>query len=223
MKATLNDLSVYFIAGTQDVAGEPADRVAALLDLLDRALAAGISCFQLREKGTKALQRPDDIRQLAEACLQRCRAHGVPLFINDDVDLALAIGADGVHVGQGDEAIEHVIARCEGKLLIGLTINTLEQAKLASHIDGIDYFGVGAIYATTSKADAKAPAGTGLIGSIRVAGIDKPMVGIGGISTENAAAVRRAGADGVAVISAITQADDVAEVVKRLKISCSNR
>ncbi|MBV7434957.1 thiamine phosphate synthase [Cardiobacteriaceae bacterium TAE3-ERU3] len=216
MKTPLNDLSVYFIAGTQDVVGEPADRVAALLDLLDRALDAGIGCFQLREKGAKALQYPDDIRQLAEACLRRCRAYGVPLFINDDVDLALAIGADGVHVGQGDEAIERVIARCQGKLLIGLTINTLEQAKAASHIDGIDYFGVGAIYATTSKADAKAPAGTGLIEAIRAAGIDKPMVGIGGISMENAAAVRSAGADGVAVISAITQADDVAITVKAL-------
>lgn len=217
MNSTPTDVSVYFIAGTQDIADEPRDRAAALLDKLEEALNAGITCFQLREKGDKALQDPDAIRRLAQACLARCRAKGVALFVNDDVDLALAVGADGVHVGQSDEAIDSVLSRCRGRIKVGLTVNTLKQAQSAARLDGIDYFGVGPIFATTSKADAQAPVGTELIEAIRASGIRQKMVGIGGITMGNAAAVRAAGADGVAVISAITRAADVAATVAALR------
>lgn len=200
-----NSLAIYFIAGTQDVCAPDGDKKLALLHLLSKACKAGITCFQLREKGEYALKNADEITQLAKACQQLCEHNHVPFFINDDVALARRIKADGIHVGQSDTPIEQVIAACRGDLQIGLSLNNLEQAIKADKIDGIDYYGVGPIFSTTSKVDAQTTTGTALIQQIRQAGINKPLVGIGGINTDNAHVVRAAGADGVAVISAIVQ------------------
>lgn len=187
-----------------------------LLALLKHALNAGITCFQLREKGAHALQNPQAIAKLAHDCKALCQQHQVPFFINDDVDLALHTAADGVHVGQSDTPIDEVIARCAGRLRIGLSINTFEQAQAARHIEAIDYFGVGPVFSTQSKADAQATVGTALIQAMRQAGINQPIVGIGGITIHNAHTVRQAGADGVAVISALTQAQNYAVCVQKL-------
>lgn len=189
-----------------------------LLSVLKNALTAGITCFQLREKGVHALQNAQELIALASQCKALCQQHQVPFIINDDVNLALHIKADGVHVGQSDTPITQVIKHCAGTLRIGLSINTLEQAIAANAIAGIDYFGVGPIFPTQSKADAQAVVGTTLIERIRQAGITKPMVGIGGITTQNAHSVRQAGADGVAVISAITQAHNCAHSIRKLAI-----
>lgn len=205
-------LNVYFIAGTQDFHPTGGN----LLHCLESALQQGITCFQLREKGANALQDAAATEALARECQALCRRYRVPFFINDDVALALKIGADGVHVGQEDMPVEEVAARCGGKLVLGLSVNTLEQARHFAAIEGIDYFGVGPIFATRSKADAKAVVGPALLQAIRAAGIDKPLVGIGGITTDNAAEVRQAGADGVAVISAITRAQDIAAAIQQL-------
>lgn len=211
-------LNVYFIAGTQDMPVAQRNPQH-LLSVLKHALNAGITCFQLREKGTHALQNPQAITKLAHDCKTLCQQYKVPFFINDDMDLALNIVANGVHVGQSDTPITEVITRCAGRLLIGLSINTFEQARTANHIKAIDYFGVGPIFSTTSKTDAQASVGTELIQRIRQAGINKPIVGIGGIKTHNAHTIRQAGADGVAVISAITQAQNCAQTVQKLLTS----
>ena len=214
-------LSVYFIAGSQDcrhLAQPPAD---ALLSILEQALKCGISCFQFREKGEYSLQDPQKIRQLAEQCRDLCHHYQVPFVVNDDVDLALSLQADGVHVGQEDRPIQQMIEQCQDKLFLGLSINTLQQAidNRTSHIifNKIDYFGIGPIFATQSKTDAKSTVGLDLIRQIRQQGIDKPLVAIGGISAETALAIRQAGADGVAVISAITQSNNIASTIQQLK------
>lgn len=203
------DLAVYFVAGTQDMLCSSVKPSNQLLLCLESALMAGITCFQLREKGHHSLKNADEVSQLAKDCQQLCQRYHVPFFINDNVTLALDVGADGIHVGQDDMPIEQVIQQCQGRLYIGLSVNTLAQAVAANTLDNIDYLGVGPIFPTTSKADAQAVTGTELIRQIRQAGITKPLVGIGGINTANAYKVRAAGADGVAVISAITQSDDL--------------
>ncbi|MDO5640152.1 MAG: thiamine phosphate synthase [Neisseria sp.] len=217
MNPVANMLNVYFIAGTQDFRHVDGDRSRALLDCLERALQQGISCFQLREKGGQALQDKAQIEALALACRDLCRRHQVPFFINDDVALALQTDADGVHVGQEDMPVQDAVALCRGRLMLGLSVNTLAQAQHFDGMAGIDYFGVGPVFATRSKADAKAVAGPALLAQIRAAGIRKPLVGIGGIHGGNADQVYQAGADGVAVISAIAQAADMAAAIRQLK------
>lgn len=211
-----NNLKVYFIAGSQDcrhLNGDPSDN---LLQILQQALQAGISCFQFREKGKNALQNRKSVVELAKKCQDLCNQYHVPFFINDDIELALQLNADGIHVGQEDRPISQVIEQCQGKLKIGLSINNLQQAKENSEIDGIDYFGVGPIFPTQSKADAKPTVGLNLLKSIRTLGIDKPIVAIGGITAASVAEILQAGADGVAVISAISQAENIDAAIKQL-------
>lgn len=210
-------LSVYFIAGTQDcrhLPGSPSDN---LPNILQRALEAGITCFQFREKGEHSLaQNPTIKRQLALQCQHLCRQFNVPFIINDDVELALAVRADGIHVGQKDTAVEQILSRADYKPIIGLSINTLEQAQINKTRQDIDYFGLGPIFATQSKTDHAPTVGVDFIRQIRSLGVDKPCVAIGGIHEKNAAELRRSGADGVAVISAITRSTDIARTVRNL-------
>lgn len=204
MTISRKDLALYFVAGTQDLKTTEQDRAVVLCELLERALKSGVSCFQLREKGQDSLSDPVEVESLAKRCLTICKCYNVPFIINDDVELALAIGANGIHVGQKDTPITEVIATCADKLSIGLSINTFEQAVTANQLEGVDYFGVGPIFPTTSKADAEPVVGITLVKQIRNAGFDKPLVGIGGINFDNASQVTNAGADGIAMISAIT-------------------
>lgn len=211
-------LSCYFIAGTQDCCHLPGETPEAkLLFALQAALSAGITAFQFREKGANALQNPARIAALAKQCRERCGESGVPFFVNDDVALACAVEADGIHVGQSDTPIEVVRKQCGQPMILGLSVNRLAEAQAACMGNGIAYFGVGPIFATTSKADAQAVTGTALLRQIRAAGIVKPLVAIGGITTANVRDVRAAGADGVAVISALTRSTDWAQTVRQLK------
>lgn len=208
-----NILTQYFVAGTQDV---PANRLLTpqqrLLNVLEQALKQGITCFQLREKGSNSLNdnalknntlnSKEAIKKLAIDCKTLCHKYKVPFFINDDVALALEVKADGIHVGQNDMAITDVINKCKNTMWVGLSINTLAQAQMARAIDGINYYGVGALYPTNSKSDAT-QVGLTLLKNIRKQGITKPIVGIGGINFNNSEQVLKAGADGVAMISAI--------------------
>ncbi|MBC1605842.1 thiamine phosphate synthase [Listeria rocourtiae] len=201
-------LEIYFIAGTQDV---PKDK---LLPILETSLQSGITCYQFREK---ELMNPDEIELLAKACQKLCHEYSVPFFINDDVALALKIGADGIHVGQDDMAILDVIASCAGKMKIGLSVNTLQQAKNATMYEELDYIGVGPIFETSSKADAKPVTGLELLRAIRQSGITLPMVAIGGITSGHIKEIRKAGAQGVAVISAITRSENIVQTVAEFK------
>ncbi len=205
-----------FVAGSQDfyhIKGGKNDRINALLDALELALQSKITAFQFRQKGDLALQDPIEIKQLALECQKRCQKYGTPFIVNDEVQLALELKADGVHVGQEDMAIEEVMTLCKKRLFIGLSVNTLEQALKARHLDGVAYFGVGPIFPTQSKKDKQA-VGVELLKKIKDSGVKKPLIAIGGITMHNASRLREYG--GIAVISAIAQAKDKALAVGKL-------
>ncbi|MFT2607302.1 thiamine phosphate synthase [Helicobacter pylori] len=211
-----NCLKLMFVAGSQDfyhIKGGKNDRINALLDALELALQSKITAFQFRQKGDLALQDPIEIKRLALECQKLCQKYGAPFIVNDEVKLALELKADGVHVGQEDMAIEEVMTLCKKRLFIGLSVNTLEQALKACHLDGVAYLGVGPIFPTQSKKD-KQVVGVELLKKIKDSGVKKSLVAIGGITTHNASKLREYG--GIAVISAITQAKDKALAVGKL-------
>ncbi len=211
-----NCLKLMFVAGSQDfyhIKGGKNDRINALLDALELALQSKITAFQFRQKGDLALQDPIEIKRLALECQKLCQKYGTPFIVNDEVQLALELKADGVHVGQEDMAIEEVMALCKKRLFIGLSVNTLEQALKACHLDGVAYLGVGPIFPTQSKKD-KQVVGVELLKKIKDSGVKKPLVAIGGITMHNASKLREYG--GIAVISAIAQAKDKALAVGKL-------
>lgn len=211
-------LSVYWVAGTPDCRHKSMGTPQAnLLHTLENALRAGISCFQLREKGDNALNNPLHIKSLAQDCQDLCRQFNVPFVLNNDVALALAIGADGVHIGQGDMAAREVLAQSAGRLFVGLSNSSAADLQRSFRLPELAYWAVGAIFHTQSKPDATQNVGLDLLRSARQLGGDKPIVAIGGITADNVASVHAAGADGVAVISAITQAADVVATVRRLR------
>ncbi len=212
-----NCLKLMFVAGSQDfyhIKGGKNDRINALLETLELALQSQITAFQFRQKGDLALQDPTQIKQLALECQKLCQKYGTPFIVNDEAKLALELKADGVHVGQEDMAIEEVVTLCKKHLFIGLSVNTLEQALKACHLDHIAYLGVGPIFPTPSKKDAKQVVGVELLKKIRDSGVKKPLIAIGGITMHNASKLREYG--GIAVISAITQARDKALVIGKL-------
>ncbi len=206
-----------FVAGSQDfyhIKGGKNDRINALLDTLELALQSQITAFQFRQKGDLALQDPTQIKQLALECQKLCKKYGTPFIVNDETQLALELKADGVHVGQEDMAIEEIVTLCKKYLFIGLSVNTLEQALKACHLDHIAYLGVGPIFPTPSKKDAKEVVGVELLKKIQDSGVKKPLIAIGGITMHNASKLREYG--GIAVISAITQAKDKALAIEKL-------
>lgn len=207
-------LNLYFVAGTQDCRhlpdGTPQQK---LLAVLEQALQNGITCFQFREKGVGALRDPAKIRALAQACRDLCRRYRVPFFLNNDVRLALALQADGVHIGQKDMPLPEAAALCKGRLLLGISNTDMDELGKNRDNPDVDYFAAGPVFATRSKADAAPPTGIGFIRTIRESGFTRPLVAIGGITSETAADIRRAGADGIAVVSAIAQAQDVGKAV----------
>ncbi|WP_024112344.1 thiamine phosphate synthase [Helicobacter pylori] len=214
-----NCLKLMFVAGSQDfyhIKGSKNDRINALLDTLESALQSKITAFQFRQKSDLALQDPIEIKQLALECQKLCQKYGTPFIVNDEVRLALELKADGVHVGQEDMAIEEVITLCKKRQFIGLSVNTLEQALKAHHLDGVSYLGVGPIFPTQSKKDIKQIVGVELLKKIKDSGVKKPLIAIGGINTDNASKLRECGVSGIAVISAIVQAKDKALAVGKL-------
>ena len=175
------------------------------------AIRGGADAIQLRDKSAST-------RELVEvgfALRQLTREAGVLFIVNDRVDVALAVDADGVHVGQDDMPAAIARRLLGPSKIIGVSAATPEEARQAK-ADGADYLGVGAIYATASKADAGLPTGPGLLGEIKQA-VDLPIVAIGGVNVHNAAEAIRAGADGVAVISAVVSAPDIAQATRTLR------
>lgn len=180
------------------------------LDVVRDAILGGATVVQYREKGATTRRMVEEARAL----LELCREAGVPLIINDRVDVALAVGADGVHLGVDDMPVGIARRLLGPDKLIGHSPETLEQVR-ASEADGADYLGVGSVFGTATKPDAGSP--IGLVGLERViAAVSIPVVGIGGITAQNAAQVIRAGAAGAAVISAVVAAEDVEAAARRL-------
>ncbi len=157
---------------------------------------AGATVIQLREK----ILSPREFHREATAALDIARATGVRIIINDRVDIALALHADGVHLGQSDLPPVEARRLLGPDAIIGFSTHNLEQAHAATELP-VDYIAVGPIFATTSKEAAEVPVGTSLVTSVRKALGPIPLVAIGGITSENARAVISAGADAVAVIS----------------------
>lgn len=184
----------YFITDARlSRAGNRADVLA--------ALAAGVRVIQYREKeaGPAAiLAEARELRRLCRHCL---------FLINDHAEVALAVGADGVHIGQEDMPLPEARRLLGPGKIIGVTVNTVDQALEAATL-GADYLGVSPIFATRTKPDAGEPAGLALLREIRRR-VRLPLVAIGGITLENAPAVIAAGADSLCAISAVVTQPDV--------------
>jgi len=204
-------LGVYFVVGSQDCGFS----VEETLRISEEALRGGASSLQLRDKGSRL---SDEERfELAKALQRLCKQYDALYFVNDDVDLAIRLQADGIHVGQDDMALSEVRAAVGENMYIGISAGNVEEA-MAAKAGGADCLGVGAMFATASKADAGEPIGPAGLRAIREAvGIDLPIVGIGGITLANAPEIMSAGADGVAVISAISRAESPREAAASLE------
>lgn len=182
------------------------------LEVAEAAIRGGADVIQLRDKSASS----GSLYRTAVALRRLTRDANVPFIVNDRLDIALAVDADGVHVGQ-DDMPAAVVRRLLGPgKLLGVSAETPEEA-LRAETDGADYLGVGPIFeARETKADAGAPKGPGMVAPIR-SRCRLPVVAIGGIKAGNARSVREAGADAVAVISEIVGADDVAQAARRMK------
>lgn len=202
------DLKVYFIMGSNNCGEQDP------LIVLEAALKGGITMFQFREKGVGA-KRGLEKKKIAQDMQRLCQSYRVPFIINDDLDLALEVKADGLHVGQDDATVEQIKRVCPTDLLIGVSA-TNEQEAVQAVKDGADYIGVGPIFATSTKLDAKDPIEITGITRIRSLVGDTPMVAIGGIKQEDVGLIRAAGADGVSVISAISLASSPEQVARTL-------
>lgn len=204
-----SSLNVYFICGTQDVP-EGKD----IREILKQALEAGITLFQFREKGPTSL---DGVAKedLAIDLLKLCHDYQVPFIVNDDVDLAEKINADGIHVGQDDENVKSFAERFKDKI-IGLSIGN-EKEYYHSDLEHVDYIGVGPMFATISKNDANAPVGPSMIATLKNINPSLPMVAIGGITEDNIEPIAQNGADGVSVISAIARSHNIDKTVTKMK------
>lgn len=173
-----------------------------LYQQVERALKGGVTCVQLREKDLPEAEFLAQAREIGDLC----RAYGVPFIINDNVEIALACGADGVHVGQSDMAAGRVRAAVGGGMMIGVSARTVEEA-LAAQRAGADYLGVGAVFATSTKLDAEAVSRQTL--KDICAAVDIPVAAIGGIGKDNILELSGTGIDGVALVSAIFGAEDI--------------
>ncbi len=181
-----------------------------LYEQVECALKGGATCVQLREKEL------DDEAFLKEALElgALCRRYNVPFFVNDNVDIAVRCHADGVHVGQEDMAAAQVRSRVGDEMMIGVSVHTVDEA-LEAVKNGADCLGVGAVFPTSTKADADVlPKET--IRDICNA-VDIPVVAIGGIGRGNISELAGTGVDGVALVSAIFSADDIESECRTLR------
>ena len=174
-----------------------------LADLATRCVRGGATLIQLRDK----LSETRILIKEARSIRQALAPFAAPFVVNDRVDVAIAAGADGVHLGQEDMAVEDARRLLGSSAIIGLSIKSVEEAE-AARLDLVDYVGSGGVYATSSKQQKNAPIGPAglarIIAALRRRAPDLPICGIAGINAGNVAEVIAAGADGVAVISALS-------------------
>lgn len=199
-------LQLYFIMGSNNCKKEP-------VVVLKEAVAGGITMFQFREKGAGAKTGQEKI-ELAKELQAICKINNIPFIINDDLELAIAIDADGIHIGQEDEDPE-IVRKQIGNKILGISAHNLEEAQNAL-LKGADYLGVGPMYETKTKKDIREVKGPHVITNLRKNKINVPIVGIGGIKRGLINGVIKAGADGVAVISAISDSDNPRQAVMEL-------
>ena len=181
-----------------------------LAEQVESALKGGATCVQLREKNL------DEESFLAEAFAVKklCREYGVPFIINDNVEIAVKCGADGVHVGQSDMEAGNVRSIVGDDMIIGVSVHNVDEA-LAAVDSGADYLGIGAVFSTATKLDAGHVAKDTVRAVCRAVSV--PVVAIGGITKENISELAGCGIDGVALVSAIFAAEDIESECRRLK------
>lgn len=180
-------------------------------EVVAAAVEGGVSCVQLREKKLDTRDFVEEARRLKRLL----EDYGVPLIINDRIDVALAAGADGVHLGQKDMLVADARRLLGENAIIGVSAESVEDAVRAEK-EGADYIAISPVYATATKPDTAAPLGPSGIGAIRKV-VRLPLIGIGGIDDANIADVVAAGADGIAVISAIVAAPSPKEAALLLR------
>lgn len=181
-----------------------------LYEQVEDALRGGATCVQLREKQLDKEAFLAEARQIAALC----KAHGVPFIINDDLDIALACGAVGVHVGQDDMPAAEVRRRAGRDLIVGVSAHNVAEARKAA-ADGADYLGAGAVFTTSTKQDVTALSHAGLKAICDA--VDIPVVAIGGIGHDNILELDGCGLAGVAVVSALFARKDVAAAARELR------
>lgn len=203
------DYSTYLVTDTDMCPREK------LIDVVGEAIRGGVTLIQLREKEISTREFYNEAVLLKELC----KKNGVPLIINDRLDIALAVDADGIHVGQSDMPIE-VIRRILGRdKIIGLSAGNVHDAEEAVK-GGADYLGVGAVFRTATKKDAN-DVGIEMLEKVRAA-VKIPIVGIGGINSNNIEKLYGTGIDGVAVVSCIMASDDPYNAAKQLAEKVKN-
>ncbi len=204
------DLRLFAIVDAERAGGY------ALADLVRRVAEGGATMVQLRDKRSETRA----MVQAAQAIKAALAPLAIPFVVNDRIDVALAAHADGVHIGPEDMTAEDARVLLGPDAIIGLSIKTVEQAA-AAPVELIDYAGIGGIYATTSKEQTSAPIGpegfARVAEALRRRAPHLPLAGIAGIDANNAAAVIAAGADGIAVISALSLSPDPAGAARGLR------
>lgn len=201
-------LRLYLVTDQNSVAGRT------LGDVVAAAVQGGVSCVQLREK---QLNTRDFVAQ-ALALKALLAPHHIPLVINDRIDVALACGAHGVHLGQSDMPVAQARRLLPPEVFIGWSVETMNDVIRSASLP-VDYLGVSPIHATPTKTDTQTPWGLDGLRQVRSA-TTLPLVAIGGIHADNARAVLSAGADGLAVVSAICAAPDPCEAAAALRTLC---
>ncbi|RHG54291.1 thiamine phosphate synthase [Ruminococcus sp. AF24-32LB] len=204
MNCRKEDMVLYAITDRHWLNGE------SLYQQVEKALQGGVTFLQLREKKLDKELFMKEAREIKELC----RKYKVPFIINDNVEIAKAIDADGVHVGQSDMEAGDVRKRLGADKIIGVSAKTVEQALLAEK-HGADYLGVGAVFSTSTKTDATGVSHETLRDICQAVKI--PVVAIGGITKDNVNELSGYGADGIAVISAIFAQENITEAAKDLK------
>lgn len=199
------DLRLYFIYGSNN--GDTSTS----LSIIEQALQSGITLFQLREKGQGALTG-EALRNFALSVQKLTTRYKVPFIINDDVELALALKADGIHIGQDDVDPDRLPAYFDDKI-VGLSVRD-EAELVVSSLDNVSYIGTGPVFPTGSKDDAGTAIGISGLKLMRQKIGRMPMVAIGGITESNYTDCITSGADGIAVISAISEADNIGHTVR---------
>lgn len=205
MKLSPSDLRLYAITDRRAL---PAG--VTLAQAVEAALDGGVTCLQLREKTASA----GEILTLARTLLPLCRARKVPLLINDRVDIALAAGADGVHLGQDDLPLPEARALLGPDRILGATAHTVEEA-LRAQAEGADYLGVGAMFPTGTKTDT-VPTSADTLKAI-CAAVSIPVVAIGGVNAQNLPTLAGTGIAGAAVVSAIFSQSDLTAAARTLR------
>ena len=200
-------LKLYFICGTTTCLGKN------LYTVVEDALKGGITLFQFREKGKGALEGKEKL-ELAIKLKNLCKKYNVPFIVNDDIELALEIDADGVHVGQDDLGVDEIRKLMPNKI-IGLSIGNEEELK-QSKVEYVDYVGVGPVYVTQSKDDAGGAIGYEGLELMRKLLPQMPLVAIGGIQTQHIKDVMKTNVDGVSIISAISYSDNIEKTVREM-------